>query len=83
MELRVKNGEIKFIHNDDLAESFAKQGIMTTKRASNVEPCSDGWKADLTLVSGPILGPFMRRDEALKAEVDWLLEHKIPLPSEA
>jgi hypothetical protein len=51
-------------------------GDPTVTRASHVEPTSDGrWTADLSPVSGPILGPFERRSDALAAEVHWLDKH--------
>ena len=46
------------------------------QRGSHVEPTADGnWTADLSPVSGPLLGPFARRSEALAAEVAWLEQH--------
>ncbi len=46
------------------------------QRGSHVEPTTDGnWTADLSPVSGPLLGPFPRRSEALAAEVAWLEQH--------
>jgi len=52
------------------------QGSATIRRVSSVEPTPDGkgWTADLFPV-GPALGPFKLREEALKAEVDWLDTH--------
>src|SRR4051794_27415511 len=48
-------------------------GDVSIRRASHVEPDSFGkWYADLTPVSGPCLGPFDRRSEALAAEMAWL-----------
>ena len=45
-------------------------GTPQIKRASHVEPDSNGrWLADLTPVSGPKLGPFGKRTDALAAEV--------------
>lgn len=58
--------------------------------ATCVLPVSDGykivdtqankWFADMTPVSGPVLGPFATRDQATAAELDWLDMHNIPLP---
>ena len=49
-------------------------GTINIRRGSHVEPTSEGlWTADLTPVSGPVLGPFSTRTEALDAEVAWLL----------
>jgi hypothetical protein len=48
-------------------------------RASHVEPDAQGhWSADLTLVGGPVLGPFERRSDALDAEQAWLEAHWLP-----
>ena len=48
-------------------------GQPAIRRASHVEPDAVGqWRADLSPVGGPTLGPFPRRSEALKAEVEWL-----------
>jgi hypothetical protein len=42
-------------------------------RAGRVEPDAQGrWIADLTPVTGPVLGPFALRSEALEAEQVWL-----------
>jgi len=79
VEIRVKGNQIRFIYSDDLA-GFMEQGKTTIKRASHVEPCEGGWKADLTPVNGPVLGPFKKRAVALQEEVNWLLANKIPMP---
>ena len=51
-------------------------GTATITRASHVEPDDSGqWFADI--VNGPTLGPFVRRSEALAAEVAWLTEHRL------
>ena len=51
-------------------------GQPTIRRASHVEPDDSGrWWADLSPVTGPGLGPFDTRSEALDAEVRWLKEH--------
>ena len=48
-------------------------GGLTIARGSHVEPDEQGrWFADLAPVSGPKLGPFERRSEALDAEQVWL-----------
>ena len=48
-------------------------GESTIRRASHVEPTTDGhWSADLSPVGGPQLGPFLSRSEALAAELAWL-----------
>jgi hypothetical protein len=77
-----KSGQIRFIYNDDLL-SLAGLGTATIQRASHVEPSEDGsgWKADMSPVNGPMLGPYTTRAEALEHEVDWLLQHNIPQPT--
>ena len=50
---------------------LAALGPLTLRRASHVEPDVEGrWFADLTPVSGPLLGPFIRRSEALADLLD-------------
>ncbi len=52
---------------------LSELGSLTIRRASHVEPTSDGmWLADLSPVAGPVLGPFPSRSAALDAEVAWL-----------
>ena len=81
LQIVVSEGEIRFIHQDDLAEVF-QAGKATTRRASRVEPGKGGWNADLRPVNGPVLGPFNRRDTALQAEDNWLRQHLTPVPKE-
>jgi hypothetical protein len=51
-------------------------GKLKIKRASHVEPTAEGkWTADMSPVSGPLLGPFETRSEALAKEVEWLEEN--------
>ena len=51
-------------------------GSLSVRRASHVEPDAKGlWWADLSPVDGPRLGPFVRRSDALSAEVAWIEEH--------
>ncbi len=51
-------------------------GRPTIARASHVEPDDHGlWTADLSPVSGPVLGPFALRSAALEAEHAWLERH--------
>lgn len=51
-------------------------GPSSIHRASRVEPDDDGlWYADLSLSTGPVLGPFPFRSQALAAERDWLEAH--------
>ena len=58
----------------DLAELGQPQII----RASHVEPDETGrWMADLSPVSGPQLGPFPSRSQALAAEAAWLEANRL------
>jgi hypothetical protein len=51
-------------------------GGLSISRGSHVEPASAvRWTADLSPVSGPILGPFPSRSLAMKAEHEWLEAH--------
>jgi hypothetical protein len=51
-------------------------GRLNIARGSHVEPDPSGqWFADLSPVSGPRLGPFSHRSDALAAEHDWLEGH--------
>jgi len=76
MELVFKpNGDGHCIY----AESIELEAIgsVSIRRASHVEPTDQGkWLADLSLTySGPLLGPFDKRTDALSAEVQWLREN--------
>ena len=62
----------------DEALDLSAMGSVSIRRASHVEPDEHGqWWADLAPVQGPMLGPFLRRSEALKAEQVWLEEHRL------
>ncbi len=63
----------------DEAVDLATLGKASIARASHVEPDAEGhWTADLSPVSGPRLGPFPMRSQALAAEHDWLQRHWLP-----
>jgi hypothetical protein len=72
MRLLVKpDGTIWAIYDETL--DLAVLGRPTITRASHVEPDEENrWRADMSPVGGPVLGPFDRRSEALKAERVWL-----------
>jgi hypothetical protein len=78
-----RDGSATFIYDDRLAALF--EGCHAkTRRASHVEPCADGWDADMTPVGGPAsLGSFKTRGEALEAEVAYLLSRLEAGPLEA
>lgn len=67
------DGTIERIASDSV--DLSRAGKRTIARASHVEPTGPAdrpWEADLSPVGGPKLGPFAKRGEALKAEVEWL-----------
>ena len=78
MKLLIRpDGTVRAIYSE--AIDLAVLGRPPITRASHVEPGQDGrWRADLTPVGGPVLGPFDRRSEALEAEVAWLERHWLP-----
>ncbi|ADB18075.1 hypothetical protein Psta_3411 [Pirellula staleyi DSM 6068] len=75
MELVIEpSGDLRCIYSE--AIDLAQFGLLTIRRGSHVEPDSQGrWLCDLSPVSGPTLGPFESRSDALAAEVAWLAEH--------
>lgn len=75
MELIINpSGDVHCIYGE--AIDLRAMGTPTIRRASHVEPDDAGrWVADLFPVSGPRLGPFDQRTDALAAEVQWLREN--------
>jgi hypothetical protein len=74
-------GQVRCLYGE--AIPLASLGVMSIRRASHVEPDDQGrWRADLAPAGGPVLGPYVRRSEALAAEERWLLEHRL-LPAGA
>ena len=64
-------GEVRCVYAE--AIDLHTVGAVQIRRASHVEPDGDGrWRADLSPVDGPTLGPFDRRSTALEAEAEWL-----------
>jgi hypothetical protein len=80
MQLVVEpGGRIRAIYDEQI--DLAKFGQAVITRASHVEPDPDGrWRADLSPVGGPLLGPFDRRSQALEAERAWLETHWLVPP---
>lgn len=67
-------GQVRCLYSETL--DLAMLGSLSIARASHVEPDEQGrWIADLSPVHGPCLGPFLKRSDALAAEVAWLDEH--------
>jgi hypothetical protein len=75
MELMVsRQGHVHCLYDECL--DFSELGRLMIRRASQVEPTAEGqWTADLSVVSGPVLGPFRLRSDALVAEVRWIEDH--------
>ena len=73
--LRVgKDGCVAGIYDERL--DLTGLGRVAISRASMVEPDAQGrWWADLAISGGPVLGPFVRRSEALGAERRWIEQH--------
>ena len=83
MQLVVKpDGSLKCIYGETI--DLHGLGQVSISRGSHVEPDSDGqWIADLSPVSGPVLGPFSKRSDALAAERDWLQVHWLMLAAKS
>ena len=68
------DGSLRCVYSEAL--DLRTLGRLNIVRGSHVEPDPTGqWFADLSPVSGPRLGPFSRRSDALVAEHDWLEGH--------
>lgn len=77
------NGMLRFIYDDDLAAMLQDIGSISVCRASHVEPENGGgWTADMSPCGGPVLGPYLTRKDALKAETHWIEQNGIPIPKE-
>ena len=73
------NGSIRCVYDEQL--DLSNLGRLLIQRGSHVEPTADGqWTVDLSPVSGPPLGPFSTRSEALAAECLWLETHWLTAP---
>ena len=65
------DGLLRCLYDESL--DLSALGRPQIQRGSHVEPDEHGcWWADLSPVSGPRLGPFDRRSQALEAEREWL-----------
>jgi len=63
------DGSARCLYGEELP--LETLGRVTITRASHVEPDDAGrWFA--SIIDGPVLGPFARRSDALRAEADWL-----------
>ena len=62
---------------EDEALDLRELGTLQFTRASHVEPDTEGnWWADMGPSSGPMLGLFTSRSQALEAERRWLMGGK-------
>ena len=67
-------GTVRCLYGE--AIELATLGPLQIARASHVEPIASGqWLADLSPLSGPVLGPFTCRSDALAAEEAWITKH--------
>ncbi len=75
MQLMINpNGSVRCVYDETI--DLPTLGPLEIRRASHVEPDERGqWIVDLSPVSGPVLGPFAHRSQALTAERQWLDEH--------
>ena len=75
MQLLIQpDGGVRCVYDE--AIDLSALGRLQIERGSYVEPDGEGsWLADLSPVTGPRLGPFDRRSEALTAERQWLEEN--------
>lgn len=65
------HGNVRCVYGEEI--DLHTLGRLDISRGSHVEPDHHGrWFADLSPVSGPILGPFSQRTQALQAENAWL-----------
>ena len=68
------DGSGRCLYGEDI--DLGKLGTLTISRASHVEPDDSGqWFA--SMIDGPVLGPFVRRSDALQAEADWLHSNRL------
>lgn len=81
-----EQGEVKFVHDDEVMDALLGTGKIQTQRASHVEPAMTSqinkrgtkWEIDLDpIIPGEYnqIGPYDSRAEALAAEVAWLEWH--------
>ena len=75
MQLVVQpGGTVHCLYGEEL--DLPQLGTLLIARGSHVEPTAAGqWTADMSPVTGPVLGPFPSRSDALTAERQWLEAH--------
>jgi len=67
-------GIVRYVYTESM--DLEDLGVSMIRRASNVEPSDDGWYAYIA-DGGPVLGPFVKRSQAIKAEIGWLEQHAV------
>ncbi len=73
------SGQARCIYGEEI--ELHSLGLLAVSRGSHVEPDELGqWRADLSPVDGPMLGPFPQRSEALAAEQTWLEDNWLMSP---
>src|SRR5262245_58978349 len=73
------DGHVRCLYGE--AVDLASLGVLSIRRASQVEPDSEGaWWSDLSPLNGPRLGPFAQRSLALAAEEKWLERNWLDSP---
>lgn len=76
-------GVLTFVWSDELYP-LTVEGATAIYRASHVEPdIRGGWRADLSPIGGPVIGPYRLRRQAIEAEVEWIQDHVILNPTPA
>ena len=77
MQLVIKpDGQVRCLYGEEI--DLTALGSLVISRASHVEPdCQGRWWADMSPVTGPRLGPFDLRSQALLAEQEWLTCHRL------
>ena len=78
MQLVVQpGGTVHCLYGEEL--DLPQLGLLAIARGSHVEPTAAGqWTADMSPVTGPVMGPFPSRSDALTAERQWLEIHWLP-----
>ncbi|QDU79661.1 hypothetical protein Pla110_13720 [Polystyrenella longa] len=78
MQLKVEpDGTLHAVYQEEI--DLSSLGPLEIRRGSHVEPNANSlWEADLSPVSGPVLGPFPHRADAIQAEQAWLETFWLP-----
>lgn len=76
-----KDGSVRFLHDDEVAEALIDLGPQRVARASEVDHDGTGWVADMEKSGHACkLGPFPTRTEALDREREFLEDAGLPEP---